>query len=259
MAFTSGNDLNILQSTDSVNVGAGAGDDKYILTESVLTPGQEITLTDAEGSNTLQLIGGLTIASSVIAANALQLTLSNGAVINVFGADQFSYEIGGNPLTGEAGSVQDYATFVTTSLGADAVPETGVVNGASNVQVNEDGTTEIPVPAIDLPVGSTDPVNATEAAEIFAFDVAAAQSITEDTQIILNDFDVINDALKIDSATAAGNITLDALNGIDGIAVQPNVITQSTLIGFGPDADGDVIALTLAGIVDPTLVNVEVI
>ncbi len=259
MAFTAGNDLNILQSTDSTNVGALDGDDIYILSGSLLTPGQVINLTDSQGSNTLQLIEGLTIANSVIASNALQLTLSNGAVINIFGADQFSYEVGGNPLTGAAGTTQDFATFVTTSLGADAVPETGTVSGASNVTVNADGTTEIPTPAIELQPGSSEPVTATEDAEVFAFDVAAAQALTDNTQITLNDFDVINDALKIDSATAAGEITLDALNGIDGISVESNEITQSTLIGFGPDANGDVIALTLAGIVDPTLVNVDVI
>lgn len=272
MAFTPGNDLNILQATDSLNVGALAGDDKYILSETLLDPGQTINITDAGGNNTLQLIGGTTIVSSIIAANALQLVLGNGAIVNIFGADSFSYEIGGNPLTRETGTLQDFSTFATTSLGASAVPTTGTVNGAANVQINANGTTTIPDPVVtvDLQEGTTDPVTATEDAEVFSFDIAAAKALTDDTQISIgqNDpldaqivtggFDVANDRLLIDSETNLGATTLDQLNGVDGISVQENVITNQTLINFGADADGQPITVTLAGIVDPSLVNIDV-
>lgn len=138
MSFTSNNDVNILQASDSSFVGAGAGNDKYILAANQLGAGQTITLTDAEGSNTLQLIGGLTITSSRVANSVAQLTLSNGAVVNINGANNFSYEIGGDPLTGVAGVVQNYSTFATTTLGAASVPPPGSapVSGATNVVIN---------------------------------------------------------------------------------------------------------------------------
>lgn len=57
MAFTSGNDINILQATDATTVGAGAGNDRYVLDASVLSNNQKITIMDTQGSNTLHLTG----------------------------------------------------------------------------------------------------------------------------------------------------------------------------------------------------------
>lgn len=135
MAFTANNDINILQSSDVAVVGAGAGNDTYVLSPSTLSANQEVTISDTQGSNKLQLIDGLTIASSTVASNAVLLTLSNGAKVTVLGADTFSYEVGGNPLTGTAGTVQTYAQFVTTTLGAASVPTTGTVSGSANVTI----------------------------------------------------------------------------------------------------------------------------
>ena len=137
MAFTSANDINILQASDAAVVGAGLGDDTYVLSPSTLSANQVIRISDAQGANKLQLIGGLTIASSSVASNAVLLTLSNGAKVTVLGADTFSYEVGGNPLTGTAGTVQTYAQFATTTLGAASVPAAGAspVSGSTNVTI----------------------------------------------------------------------------------------------------------------------------
>lgn len=137
MAFTSANDINILQASDAAVVGAGLGDDTYVLSPSTLSANQVIQISDTQGANKLQLIGGLTIASSSVASNAVLLTLSNGAKVTVLGADTFSYEVGGNPLTGVAGTVQTYAQFATTTLGAASVPAAGAspVSGSTNVTI----------------------------------------------------------------------------------------------------------------------------
>ena len=66
MAFTANNDINILQASDAAVVGAGLGDDTYVLSPSTLSPNQVIRISDAQGANKLQLIGGLTIASSKV-------------------------------------------------------------------------------------------------------------------------------------------------------------------------------------------------
>ena len=50
MAFTSGNDINILQGTDGLSVGAGAGNDRYVLDASTLNADQQITITDAQSN-----------------------------------------------------------------------------------------------------------------------------------------------------------------------------------------------------------------
>lgn len=137
MAFTANNDINILQASDAAVVGAGAGNDTYVLSPSTLSANQVIEISDTQGANKLQLIGGLTIASSSVASNGVELTLSNGAKVTVLGADTFSYEVGGNPLTGVAGTVQTYAQFATTTLGAASVPAAGAlpVSGSTNVTI----------------------------------------------------------------------------------------------------------------------------
>jgi len=68
--------------------------------------------------------------------------------------------------------------------------------------------------------------------------------------------------LQINSATAAGAIKLSALADIDGITVQADGIEGTTLINFGADAaGGDVVSLTLVGVVqaDWASINVTVI
>lgn len=142
MAFTLGNDFNLLQSSDAAVVSAFGGNDVYVLDEGLLASNQRISISDTQGINRLQLVGGLTIASSAVAADTLQLTLSNGAVVTVLGASTFSYTTGGSVPLGTGGVTQAFGQFVTTSLGAAAVP-TGnlVVNGTPNTTVNAAGGT----------------------------------------------------------------------------------------------------------------------
>ncbi len=141
MPFTTGNDLNILQSTDTAVVGAGAGDDTYIIGGNIGAT-QTITISDTEGANMLALPNNLTIASSLFAADSAQLTLSNGGVININGASSFTYALGGDPLSNAPAVTQNYSDFVTSSMGAAAVPTgSNTEAGAANTTVNADGST----------------------------------------------------------------------------------------------------------------------
>lgn len=143
--FTENNDINILQESDSAVISAGMGDDTYIVSPVTLTAGQEVTLSDTQGSNTLQLINGLTISSSLVVSNALQLTLSNGAKININGADTFTFNVGGNAITGEAGLDKDFSTFAQENLGVtvpaqeDAPIQGGetIINSTSETHGND--------------------------------------------------------------------------------------------------------------------------
>ena len=49
------------------------------------------------------------------------------------------------------------------------------------------------------------------------------------------------------------------MNGQQAVVVQANLSSNALLLTFGPDAIGDVIALTLAGITDPSAVRVAVV
>ena len=68
------------------------GDDTYIISAQA---SGNITIVDTNGSNTIQLVDGLSITASKFAADSVQLTLSNGAVITVNGADKFTFDVGG--------------------------------------------------------------------------------------------------------------------------------------------------------------------
>lgn len=142
MAFTQNNDFNFLQESDASVVSAFGGNDVYVLDSALLSAAKRITLSDTQGINRLQLVGGLTIASSAVAADTLQLNLSNGAVVTVLGASTFMYTTGGSVPLGTGGVTQGFAQFVTGSLGVAAFP-TGnmVVNGAANTMVNAVGGT----------------------------------------------------------------------------------------------------------------------
>lgn len=258
MAFTSGSDYNILQVTDELVVGAGAGDDTYIVSTVTIGANQTMTISDTLGTNTLQLVDGLSITSSRVTNNAVELTLSNNAVIKVLEADDFNFDVGGNALVGP-GDVQDFETFVTTTLGIDAVPAAGSMATGGSVTIGE---TIDPGNIIDLQEGSTAPVDATDAADIFTFDaaVALADAHGTTTQININGFDTAADSLRLDLTTAIGETTLDQLAGVEDIVVQTDPFAGNTMINFGNDANGgELVVLGLVGVCDPTQVNIDIV
>ena len=126
-------------------VGKGLGDDTYVLSASLIDSNAQITITDTQGFNSLQLIGGLSITGSIIAEDTMKLTLSNGAEITILGASSFSYILGGDPLAGTAGSSKTYQSFVSDALGA-SVPQSGTINGNGS-EISSDGTAVVTAPS----------------------------------------------------------------------------------------------------------------
>lgn len=122
MAFTPNDDLNILQASDNSVIGAGRGDDTYILSPGTMSPGQRITISDTQGVNTLQALDGLEISSAIVANNAAQVTLSNGAVVTLLDAASFNFSVGGT--VGSPAASQTYEEFVANELGV-SVPAAG--------------------------------------------------------------------------------------------------------------------------------------
>ena len=133
-------------------VGKGEGDDIYVFSSNLVDSNAEITITDTQGSNSLQFIGGLSITSSIVASDTVQLTLSNGATVTILGASSMSYTIGGDPVAGTAGVDKDFATFVSDIL-STTVPTSGTSTGGS-ADINSDGSATV-VPPTDTGGGDT--------------------------------------------------------------------------------------------------------
>jgi Ca2+-binding RTX toxin-like protein len=155
MAYTNNDDFNFLQASDGSIVGAGLGNDRYVLdASSNFTAGQVITIIDTDGLNKLQLTGGLSISSSRVTANAIELVLNTGTTVRVLGADKFEYITGGNGVSGTGGTTQNFNSFVTTSLGLAAVPTGDTPITGTTVTVNANGGTTATPPVTTAPTFS---------------------------------------------------------------------------------------------------------
>ncbi len=129
---TLGNDF-FLPSGGNNHLGGG-GSDTYIISPYTLSGAITAKITDTEGVNVIQLVDGLTIASSSFFGNAVQLTLSNGANVQILGASGFSYQVGANAPAGDTASSQTYAQFAAT-LGASVPTGSTPVSGTANFVV----------------------------------------------------------------------------------------------------------------------------
>ena len=118
----------LIPTNNGVTYRGLAGDDTYILSNAI-TANASISIVDTSGNNKIQLVDGLSIASTKFAADAVQLTLSNGAVVTINGADKFSFDVGGNATSGTIGAVNTFAEFAS-ALGVSSLPTgTTLVDG----------------------------------------------------------------------------------------------------------------------------------
>jgi hypothetical protein len=83
VSFTSGNDF-IIPSENGQTYLGGAGSGTYILSGSTIGANATIVIQDTEGTNKIQLVGGLSITSSTVTSNAIELTLNNNAKVQIF-------------------------------------------------------------------------------------------------------------------------------------------------------------------------------
>jgi hypothetical protein len=251
---TTGDDFVALQYASPAVIGAGAGNDTYLIANDLLPAGTTLTISDAIGANSIQLAPGLTITSSQVASTALKLTLGTGATVTILGANNFTYDVGANTTAGINKPDVNFATFVQGTLGT-TVPTSGVMNGG-NVVIG--GTT-----ANTVTVQGNTTVNATANSDVFFFDAVTALLDTAgtNTQATISGFATNADTLRIDLPNANAAITnLSQLNGQQGVIVQTETINPRTLINFGNDANGgQAVSLILTGITDPALVSVQVV
>lgn len=143
---TAGNDFVVAQYASPAIIGAGAGDDTYLISNDLLPAGTNLTISDALGNNSVQLASGLKIASSQVANSALKLTLDTGATVTILGANKFTYDVGGNTSAGVDQADVSYATLVQGTLGT-TLPTSGTVSGGAvtigSPQTDEDNTPSV--------------------------------------------------------------------------------------------------------------------
>ena len=254
--FNSGKNFIIPTENDMTYRGLG-GDDVYIISKAI-DSNTKIQIIDTEGSNTIQLIDGLTIANSLFTKNATRLTLSNGAEITINGADKFSYETSGNSTTGDIGQKWTYSEFVRGMGVSEGPPTSGSKNGTINLLINDNfvvpeetndndnSSSEYTIVNIDISSDTT--VTATSLSEDFRYEVGTDGVSKEGPyDVIIDGFDKANDKLTLVLVGGNSNLTTKEFDNIENIDVTSNGIS-GTQIYFAPDSSKDSGTLTLPNV-----------
>lgn len=232
-------------------VSAGSGNDDYIISPVLTDSNTSITITDDQGNNRIHLIEGLTITSSKVASNAIQLELSNGADITILGADNFTFMTGGNPLIGQSGSSYSQNSFVTDVLNiSSGIPSSGITTGGS-VTINDDDSSQTLTPDSNGNITASDGVK-----DI----VTLSKSDISSGAYSINNFNTSEDTLKFTGVTGGSGNTLNELDGDnlygEDISVQYDPFQDYLLVNFGNDNQDNIVYLTISGVSDASEVAV---
>tara|TARA_B100000212_G_scaffold236155_1_gene179662 strand:- start:196 stop:1047 length:852 start_codon:yes stop_codon:yes gene_type:complete len=254
--FNSGKNFIIPTENDMTYRGLG-GDDVYIISKAI-DSNTKIQIIDTEGSNTVQLIDGLTIANSLFTKNATRLTLSNGAEITINGADKFVYETSGNSTTGDIGQKWTYSEFVRGMGVVEGPPASGSKNGTTNLlindnfeipeEINNDDNSSNGYTIVNIDVSSDTTITATSSSEDFRYEVGTDGISKEGPyNVIIDGFDKTNDKLTLVLIGGNSNLTTKEFDNIENVDVTSNGIS-GTQIYFAPDSSKDSGTLTLPNI-----------
>ena len=107
--FNKGDNIIILDGQGKTYRGL-EGDDTYFVSQLLPKDGK-VSITDTEGSNTIQLPPNTYVDKSLFTKNATRLTLEDGREITISGADKFSYNVGGNITDGTKGTDLTFTEF----------------------------------------------------------------------------------------------------------------------------------------------------
>jgi Ca2+-binding RTX toxin-like protein len=228
---SSGADI-IVPSNNGTTYRGLAGDDTYIISNGIAA-NAAITIVDTSGANKIQLVDGLSIASSKFAADAVQLTLSNGAVVTINGASNFSYDVGGNATSGTSGS-SNTLTQLASSMGVATLPSSGSVAGSSNVSVSGNGVSSSAAPSYTV----TKSASSVDEGNSVTFTITASAAVSSDTNFswtVIGD----NNGTTVDKASTTD---VDVLSGSATIA------SGSSSTTFAVTATSDAIVEGVEGI-----------
>ena len=206
-----------------------AGDDTYIISNGIAADAA-ITIVDTSGSNTIQLVDGLGIASSKFAADAVQLTLTNGAVVTINGASNFTYDLGGNATSGVTGSSNTLSAFAAT-MGVATLPTSGSTAGSSDVSISNNGLSSTSSPTFTV----TKSASKISEGDAVTFTITASSAVSADTSFSWSAMGDTNGS----TVTAASNSDISVLSGSATIAAggttatfDVGAVTDSTVEGL---------------------------
>ena len=125
--FNKGDNIIILDGQGKTYRGL-EGDDTYFVSQ-LLPKSGKVSITDTQGSNTIQLPGNTYVDKSLFTKNAARLTLEDGREITISGADKFSYNVGGNITKGDKGTDLTFAEFAEVFGVYDILNSSGAQTG----------------------------------------------------------------------------------------------------------------------------------
>ena len=219
----SGADIIVPSNTGTTYRGL-AGDDTYIISNSIAA-NATVTIVDTSGANKIQLVDGLSVASSKFAADAVQLTLSNGAVVTINGASNFTFDVGGNATTGTSGSSNTLAEFAS-AMGVATLPTSGSTAGSSDITIANNGVSGSAAPTFTV----TKSGSSVSEGDSITFTITASSAVSADTAF---SWTVIGD-------TNGGTVDKAVTNDIDVLSGTATIASGSTSTTFDvtPTADG---------------------
>ena len=131
--FNEGDNI-IIPSENGVTYRGLGGNDAYIISTNTTEPNSKIEIVDTSGDNIIQLINGLVISKSLFTSDAMRLTLSDGSVVTINGADKFTFELSGNLTNGSLGDKKTFSEFAKY-MGLEALPSSGSDEGNKNITI----------------------------------------------------------------------------------------------------------------------------
>ena len=125
--FNSGDNIIILDGQGK-NYRGLSGDDNYFVSQ-LLPKSTKVSITDTEGTNTIQIPTNTYIDKTLFTKNAARLTLQDGREITINSADKFSYNVGGNKTDGTAGMDLTFPEFALVFGISDVLNSSGAQTG----------------------------------------------------------------------------------------------------------------------------------
>ena len=125
--FNSGDNIIILDGQGKNYRGLN-GDDNYFVSQ-LLPKSTKVSITDTEGTNTIQIPTNTYIDKTLFTKNAARLTLQDGREITINSADKFSYNVGGNKTDGTAGMDLTFPEFALVFGISDVLNSSGAQTG----------------------------------------------------------------------------------------------------------------------------------
>ena len=125
--FNKGDNIIILDGQGKTYRGL-EGDDTYFVSQ-LLPKSGKVSITDTQGSNTIQLPVNTYVDKSLFTKNAARLTLEDGREITISGADKFSYNVGGNITDGTKGTDLTFTEFAEVFGVYDILNSSGAQTG----------------------------------------------------------------------------------------------------------------------------------